>query len=314
MSDSVQPTNLVALVAYMEKQARRYLSNLKKVLSEGETEAVHDVRVASRRLEEPLRIASAWLGVKPIEKSARLLKQTRRALRIVRDLDVLLASLCGATMPHGLDAKDLARLEGALTNLRERGIKKARRRFRRLDSTRAAGKVRKLSSAMQEVVEASDATLIGEQIDDLFRKSVERLKRRDPRVSEAADLHQTRIHLKRVRYSTELRRDVCGQDHPELHRALINMQDLLGYWNDQLAAIRVIARLARDEQALSDDAGWCARLLDHCAHRGREADAMRRRILDRWADFAAVLQSVDLAESPATDDSSSASVAAQPSA
>lgn len=293
MSDSERPSNSVALAAYIEKQARRYLSNLKTVLSAGETEAVHDVRVASRRLEEPLRLVATWLGEKPIRRTARLLKRTRRALRRVRDLDVLLASLCTEAAPAGLDAKDLARLEGALTNRRERLLKKARRRFRRMQSSRAAGQVRRLSAQMQEAIGPADEAMLGEQVEALFRRAVQRLRERDPRAREAADLHQTRIYLKQLRYSTELRRDVCGLDAPALHKALVGMQDQLGYWNDQLSAVRVIARLARGEQALADDAGWCARLLEHCAHRGREADAARRRILEQWADFAAALPMQD---------------------
>jgi len=292
MSDSVKASVCVSLAAYVEKQAKRFSSNLEKVVASGDVDGVHDVRVASRRLGQPLHLMSAWLGGKPIKRPAGLLRATRQALREVRDLDVLLASLCGsdATWAHGLDPSDLARLEGALTRRRQRFAKKAVDRLARQKPERAAGLIWRLSDKMLDVVGEESDLLLAHQVENLFEKSLERLVNRDPRSDEKHNLHETRICVKRVRYAGELMRDVGLRQETVLLKALVGMQDLLGRWNDQLIAIGYVTREARRSKVLAEDAAWSARVLSLAADWAKEADAGQRRILDVWAEFDTALR------------------------
>lgn len=290
MSNDRRQDFVVSFLAYIEKQSKRYLSNLQSVLSAGEVEAVHDVRVASRRLAEPLRIAAGWLGRKRVEDVSALLRRTRQSMRTVRDLDVVLESLCAAPSPMGLEARDMARLEGELTHQRERSVAKAQRICRRRKSDRAAGMVRRIAAELADAMgEDSDST-IETQLHGLVHRSLRRLAERDPRSADGVDLHRNRILLKKLRYAVELTRDVCGQDRPLLHKSLVSMQDLLGHWNDQLSAARRITKIARDPRVMAEDASWAARLLDHSAHRLRDAEMTRQRAIDNWEEFAACLR------------------------
>lgn len=292
MSDSVKASVCISLAAYVEKQAKRFSSNLEKVVASGDVDGVHDVRVASRRLVQPLRLMSAWLGGKPIKRPAGLLRATRQTLAKVRDLDVLLASLCGseATWAHGLEPSDLARLEGALTRRRQRLAKKAVNRLTRQKPERAAGLIWRLSDKMLDVVDEESDLVLAHQVERLFEKSLERLIHRDPRGDQKYDLHETRICVKRARYAGELMRDVGLRRETDLLKALVGMQDRLGRWNDQLIAISYVTREARRPKVLAEDAAWSARVLSLAADWAKEADAGQRRILDVWAEFDAALK------------------------
>lgn len=292
MSDSVKASVCISLAAYVEKQAKRFSSNLEKVVASGDVDGVHDVRVASRRLVQPLRLISAWLGGKPIKRPAGLLRATRQTLAKVRDLDVLLASLCGseATWAHGLEPSDLARLEGALTRRRQRLAKKAINRLARQKPQRAAGLIWRLSDKMLDVVDEESDLVLAHQVERLFEKSLERLVHRDPRGDQKHDLHETRICVKRARYAGELMRDVGLRRETDLLKALVGMQDRLGRWNDQLIAISYVTREARRPKVLAEDAAWSARVLSLAADWAKEADAGQRRILDVWAEFDTALR------------------------
>ena len=292
MSDSVKASVCISLAAYVEKQAKRFSSNLEKVVASGDVDGVHDVRVASRRLVQPLRLMSAWLGGKPIKRPAGLLRATRQTLAKVRDLDVLLASLCGseATWAHGLEPSDLARLEGALTRRRQRLAKKAINRLARQKPQRAAGLIWRLSDKMLDVVDEESDLVLAHQVERLFEKSLERLVHRDPRGDQKHDLHETRICVKRARYAGELMRDVGLRRETDLFKALVGMQDRLGRWNDQLIAISYVTREARRPKVLAEDAAWSARVLSLAADWAKEADAGQRRILDVWAEFDTALR------------------------
>lgn len=301
MQDSNQQDQdrAVSFIAYIEKQRRRFLSNLRAVLSAGEVEAVHDVRVASRRLAEPLRIASGVLGRKRVGRAAELLNDARRALREVRDFDVILESLCDDSCAPGLDAQDMARLEGELTHQRDRAIAKSQRACERQKPQQAGRIIREIASELADVLGGKGASAVESELERLYSKSLRQVHVRDPRESKGGDLHRTRILLKRLRYSVELMRDVCGRDFSELHQSLVGMQDQLGFWNDQLCAVRRISKIARRQRILAEDTGWAARLLEHCAQRLRAAEHARTNAIEQWDSFASCLRRHELNDEPA---------------
>ena len=59
----------------------------------GDAEAVHDLRVASRRLSEPLLVLEGSVPGRTIMKNRRELGDWRRTFRRVRDLDVLIDNI-----------------------------------------------------------------------------------------------------------------------------------------------------------------------------------------------------------------------------
>src|SRR5438132_541848 len=81
------------LLEYTEKQLKRLTSKSEKLCESGEVDAVHDLRVASRRLVAPLRIMADYIGDKRVREIIRDLRKLRGAFRDTRDLDVVQSSL-----------------------------------------------------------------------------------------------------------------------------------------------------------------------------------------------------------------------------
>jgi CHAD domain-containing protein len=270
------------LAAYVQKQLKRFEKNLAAAQKSGEVDAVHDVRVATRRLAEPLGLMGVGLGRKAVDNERRLLRKTRRALRKVRDLDVLQKSLMENPSGGGLEPTDLAQVEGILTQRREKALSKARRCWARLESDRLVRRVDKLAEGYEDLMREGLDVKLARRVQDLFLQRAERLVARDPRRPESVDLHETRICVKRLRYSAELMRDTHVRADQELIDSLAKIQERLGHWNDDIVAARMIARIAQKMSSLVEQPAWAARLMAYSAERARSAEAGRQAILQEW--------------------------------
>jgi len=75
---------------YAKKQAQQLCKSLAKAVAEGDVDAVHQVRVGCRRLEEPLQLCRSWVSDKKIDKAIQQLTRLRRKFRKIRDGEVTL--------------------------------------------------------------------------------------------------------------------------------------------------------------------------------------------------------------------------------
>ncbi|HKQ50007.1 MAG TPA: CHAD domain-containing protein [Phycisphaerae bacterium] len=288
MNEGEERTTAGLLAAYVQKQLKRFEKNLAAAQTAGEVNAVHDVRVATRRLAEPLGLMARDLGRKQVQHERQLLRKARRALRKVRDLDVLQKSLMENPAGGGLEPTDLAQVEGILTQRREKALSSARRQWARLDSDKLTRRVGKLAEGYRDLTREGLDEELARRVRELFLRRAERLVARDPRRPETVDLHQTRICVKRLRYAAELMRDTQVHTDQGLIDSLAKIQERLGHWNDDLVAARLIARIAYKMSSLVEQPAWSARLLTYSAERARSAEAGRLAILNEWpqVDFA----------------------------
>lgn len=270
------------LAAYVQKQLKRFEKNLTAAQKSGEVDAVHDVRVATRRLAEPLGLMGCGLGRKAVQNERRLLRKTRRALRKVRDLDVLQKSLMENPTGGGLEPTDLAQVEGILTQRREKALSKARRCWASLKSDKLVRRVDQLAEGYEDLMREGLDEELARRVRQLFLQRAERLVARDPRRPESVDLHETRICVKRLRYAAELMRDTQVRTDQDLIDSLAKIQERLGHWNDDLVAARMIARIAYKMSSLVEQPAWAARLLAYSAERARSAEAGRQAIVQEW--------------------------------
>lgn len=290
MIDGEDRTTASLLAGYVQKQLKRFDKSLSASQETGDVEAVHDVRVASRRLAEPLRLMGKGLGRKRVQRECRLLRRTRGALRQVRDLDVLQTAMMESHAGGILEPTDLAHVEGVLTQRREKTLSKARRRWAQFRPEKLISRVNDLADEYASAVQEDLDEALAQQVRRLFQQRAERLLSRDPRRPETVDLHETRICVKRLRYTAELMRDTQVQSNLELIDSLAKMQERLGRWNDDLVAARMIAKIACKLSSLVEQPAWSARLLAYSANRVRSAEAARRAILEEWPSVDTALR------------------------
>ena len=207
-------------------------------------EALHDMRVASRRLRAAVGHFRRGIAEPTRERLARELRWLGALLGTVRDLDVQRERLeRSAALRPARERRVLARLTAALADERRSARQRllaglqSRRYFRLLDD------LERLTSAAS-VGEETVATETG--------RSVRRALRRFERAADAAlaepgpeRLHVLRIAAKRLRYLLEFLEDVLGEASRRPLKLLVALQDLLGAHQDAIvAADTILAFLA----------------------------------------------------------------------
>jgi CHAD domain-containing protein len=218
-------------------------------------EAVHQARVATRRLRSTLRTFRSLLEPEWTTRLRDELKWLAGLLGAVRDADVLLERLQGhlAALPEA-DAKAGRRLLAGLEERREADRKRllaamGKPRYITLldDLVAAAGAPQLLPGADRPAAEA---------MPPLVRKPWKKLRKTvraagpDPTDEQ---LHQIRIRAKRARYAAEAVEPVIGKPAEKFADAAADLQDVLGDQHDAVvgeAWLREAARGARRDQAV----------------------------------------------------------------
>jgi CHAD domain-containing protein len=230
------------------KRRRALAKHLPAALT-GDSHAVHQARVASRRLRETLPVVGADLDGAKAAKGAkqvrRRMRRLTRALGPVRELEVALAMI---TLPAGAEKDPTARGREHVAAMLRRDLEKARER---LTSELGDKKIEDWLGQM-EAIEAALEPGNGEVASRAARtpkRAVkwraelgDRLDTRAAALKEALDeagvlfiserLHEVRIALKRLRYAMELAGELRVAATGAAVRDLKAVQDILGSLHD----------------------------------------------------------------------------------
>jgi len=212
----------------------------------GEPEALHDMRVATRRLRAALRIFAAGIPVRHQTRLSDELQWLGKLLGRVRDLDVQLEKLdrFTAAAPAGFrPALGLVRAHLDAERLRCRANMVAgldtRRYFRlliRLEHFASGREARRRRDAA--ALESIAATGRGD-----IKKAFRRLLKRGAKIEATPypeDLHALRMRAKRLRYLLEFLQELTGKPGRLLVKRLTELQDLLGSYHDAVVAAEFV--------------------------------------------------------------------------
>ena len=223
------------------KQVSRMKEHAPATKRGDDPEALHDMRVATRRLRFALRLFAPWMPSGRADRLRGELRRTALVLGRVRDLDVFLMELPAmmdrASLPQEQQAgvtSPLKRKRGQGRAVLVRSLKS--KRHRRM--TRALERMPMISEAQIPAKEEAGRMIreAGERIRD-FAKKADFTKRED--------LHRLRILFKRLRYTCEYFRDLYG---PALDGAIahfIRFQDCLGKYQDGVVGSAVLESLVK---------------------------------------------------------------------
>lgn len=229
-------------------------------------EALHQMRVACRRLRAILREAGAMLVPAWVEPLRDELAWLGAELGAVRDLDVLRRRLSEAVATlDTVDARGGARLLRALAS------EHAALRARLLAALRSERYLR-LLAALDEAARQPEIADPDLALDVVAREAWRRLRKAVHHLGdEPSDeaLHGVRIKAKRARYAAELVAPAAGK---RVHRFIArakDFQDLLGDYQDAVVAGRRLRELAAPARGAAA-AFVAGRLLEREAARRRE--------------------------------------------
>lgn len=239
----------------LRKRAGAFFSLEGAVLAGDDPAAIHDMRVASRRLQEVLRLVFA--EDPRLNGLTRGIRRARRAQSGVRDLDVMAGHLLSALKGATRDAREALRFaQRSIAVRRRRRHRKMAEALKALDLGRLGTDLAGLMSLktqgrsrasgpeipLAEVERRARAQIAGRA--DAFREAV--LRAREGLKPE--DLHRARVAGKRLRYALETSDELQIGSFKRRIARMRAIQQALGHWHDLEVLEKAVARLFADRE------------------------------------------------------------------
>ncbi|MFI7541785.1 CHAD domain-containing protein [Actinoplanes sp. NPDC049599] len=229
-----RPRKINPVLRYAREQ-REAVEEQDSAVRAGDAEAIHKMRVATRRLRSSLKTFKASFDPQRAAALSDELKWLATCLGDVRDGQVLEGKLLSGTtdfpeVTEGIRAHLDAQVARGRVTLTEA-----------LDSDRYLA-----------MLDAMDALVDDPEPDDpgALRRARRALRRADRLLDEAtadgvdAELHDARKAYKRARYAVEVFAPSAGKAGKRLVKALTELQDVLGAHQDSVVAREVLREVA----------------------------------------------------------------------
>jgi CHAD domain-containing protein len=235
----------------LQKQWKRYRKELKRCQRKFSEKAVHDSRVAARRLSATIELLEGFLQPKIIKKAQCLIKKHLDIFDDLRDAQVQLVAVNSlqGTFPG-------ARAFCEWVHKRE---ERYRKQTRECVKRSRAKPLEKLIAAGEDAFEkelkkrsAKEATkLLLRPFNKAFSRTM-RLKQRI-RTERPKSIHRTRIAFKRFRYMVELLAEyLCADDR--MLDEMQHYQTMMGDIQDADVLLRSFDKFARKKNIRSEQA------------------------------------------------------------
>jgi CHAD domain-containing protein len=279
---AAEDTNLAAhLGQIVHKRLERLVETFDFAECEDAVEALHDLRVSSRRLRAFVQLFEPLLDATIAQHVGKPLRRVTRAAGELRDLDVQIA-LVQERVPLQVTDGARAALEHLLERIdgrRDEVQAHAQRKLRKVKKKDIAVGV---AAALGEVVarlpaSPEDTAELAWMLLEPLVDSVEEHEKNVGSASAPAALHELRISIKKLRYALELVAPLLGGEQRTLIKRAEALQELLGTHHD----LFVIGGLMDDERRKLEGHGRKTLPFNLTVLRG-ELDAEERDLVQRF--------------------------------
>jgi CHAD domain-containing protein len=248
---------------------RQRLAALSRTLPgarKGDVHAVHQARVATRRIREALPLIAHGRCGRSLKKSVRKLT---RALGPVRELDVALMNLDQLRSSGEVPETAIVRLRQLVTEERQR---LGAEMISRISQYNLAKLQRKAIEAASRGTPAASGTRDPRRAAVAMARAARRAVALRAAMENAGGiylpdrLHEVRIAVKKLRYALEIARDLNGSRATARIQTLKRVQDLLGRMHDLemlIARTRAIQSAGASNLKLSGDLDRLVRRLEN---------------------------------------------------
>jgi CHAD domain-containing protein len=228
-----------------------------KAVKQWDAAAIHDARVATRRLKAVVDVLQPILTGNHRKSFEKVLRQLRRRLGPLRDTDVMLDHLGELKISRLRPARNW--LTDHLKTRRDELRKNAASKITPPKMLARLGSWWGVREDLAECHQAVD-TLLAESVHlqlDAFVERAEALvgnRPADPADATAADPHELRIAAKGLRYALEMA--IVERHHLPVAvvRSYKQMQDALGLWHDYVVLTDCVMQVSRSEMLAAHDA------------------------------------------------------------
>jgi inorganic triphosphatase YgiF len=250
--DGYTPLDVLAR-HYIRHKARAMRKAERRVLKVGDPDAIHDMRVATRRIRSALRELELMGAFQSRELNLlrKRLRGVSRRLGAVRDLDIIMERIAAEVQPGGADLASPAdeAVAGAIAQLQRRrkdAYADARRKIKRAKYTRLRKQLLRFDPGRDSSMGTGSCPLVRGYAGGAMWSRYEALLRHESAIDigDTVEMHQARIAAKRLRYTLEMFAPALGRDIEPLRRALVEFQECFGALQDTTVTMRTLAALA----------------------------------------------------------------------
>jgi CHAD domain-containing protein len=279
-----------AVLAYLDVQAAR-LAALGPAVRRDEADAVHQMRVAARRLRAALQAFPAVLPRAATQHLRDELKWLGQVLGTARDLEVLEAafnSALDATPTELVIGPAKARLA---THFAPREAAARQAATDALDSPRYVALLDELRSLLTQpprgkAARAQAAKTLPRAVGQAYRRTERGIRRADqlpPGQARDLMLHEARKAAKRARYAAEVARPVAGQPAGRFARRMKAVQSVLGDHHDAITAQAAAREIGVNAHLAGESAFTFGLLHQQARHQAAAAEGQASKAWKRAA-------------------------------
>ena len=202
-------TNQNVLSTSLDERWKKYRDELKVCKQEFSEEAVHDLRVSTRRLLAVLDMLRALDPHPRVQKARRRLKNQLDSLDDLRDTQVLLVEVYDSIA----DFPELKAFEEYLLAREKKLLRRARKDIRDMEISGLKRRIEKSRLSLQDTARGSDWTArLLYVVDQAYARAGQAFGQME--ASQSASIHRFRITFKKFRYMVEILYPVL-KDYPE---------------------------------------------------------------------------------------------------
>ena len=214
------------LLESLENRWKNYRAELKRCRAEFSNEAVHDLRVAARRMLALIQLLNSISPRPRLQKLTRAFKEQLDEFDDLRDTQVILAEI--SEILH--DLPQLHDFQKPLQFSEERMLRTLRKRIKNLETSEVTKRIRKTHEAVEAEMTGDLESQIMQAVDDVYLITRQRYSWVD--YARPATIHRVRIAFKSFRYMVEIVYPLLSDFPMEALKRMNDYQSLMGEIQD----------------------------------------------------------------------------------
>jgi CHAD domain-containing protein len=214
------------LLESLEKRWKNYRAEIKRCRAEFSNEAVHDVRIALRRLLSLIQLLNSLSPRPRLRKLSRALKLQLDEFDDLRDIQVMLAEISETIQ----EFPQLHKFQGHLERVEKDLLRDLRKKIKKPEGTEMIRRIHKTRESLKNNPGEDMVAPIFMAVDDTFLIAKQRSERIDP--AQPVTIHRVRIAFKTFRYMVEMIHPLLYNYPQENLKLMNNYQSLMGEIQD----------------------------------------------------------------------------------
>lgn len=214
------------LLEALDQRWKNYRAELKRCRAEFSNEAVHDLRIASRRMLAFIRLLNSLSPRPRLQKLNRAFKDQLDEFDDLRDTQVVLAEISETI--HELP--QLQEFQAHLQSVEKSLLKNLRKKLRVIDLFEVSKRVRRIRESLKTEPNGDLVLQSLQAVDAAFLITRQRRNWINP--AQATSIHRVRVAFKTFRYMVEIVHPLVQGFPPENLKCMHDYQSLMGEIQD----------------------------------------------------------------------------------